>query len=308
MPSRASGESRPIGPYRALETIGRGGMGVVYRAQRSDSEQIVALKTASSATPSWFDGIRREIRALCRISHPGVVHIIAHGVHEGRPWYAMDLLQGENLEQLGARIWSPYGYGSPAQPGVHDLVTHTMTGPPGAADGRPPEATSDVPLFSGGRPFAAAGQLVPVIRIIRSLLDTLAYLHGEGFVDCDLTPGNVVVNGDKPVIIDLGLTTRHPGGSGRESEVGVQLGPTGTLPYMSPEQIRGEYVDARSDLYAVGCVFYELLVGRPPFVGQPLAVRHQHLTALPRPPSQLVEGIPPGLDDLHLQAAGERAR
>jgi len=80
----------------------------------------------------------------------------------------------------------------------------------------------------------------------------------------------------------------------------------GTLPYMSPEQIRGEFVDARSDLYALGCVLYELVVGKPPFTGSPRALISQHLSTEPAPPSALVDGLPPELEHLILKLLEKR--
>src|SRR4051812_17291836 len=86
-----------IGPYRIIEPLGYGGMGVVMRAQHSVSGHPVALKTVKLPSPLWLHGIRREIQALTRIRHPGIVRILDHGVHQGLPWYAMDLLEGESL-------------------------------------------------------------------------------------------------------------------------------------------------------------------------------------------------------------------
>src|SRR5512140_2340984 len=101
-------ESTTIGPYRVLEPLGRGGMGIVYRARHTNSERPIALKTVDVPATKWIDSIRREIQALTRIRHPGIVRIVDHGVHKGRPWYAMDLVEGESLRRFVQRIWSPY--------------------------------------------------------------------------------------------------------------------------------------------------------------------------------------------------------
>jgi eukaryotic-like serine/threonine-protein kinase len=261
-------DSAAIGPYRLLEPLGRGGMGVVYRARHAASERAVALKTVQVPATRWLESIRREIQALTRIRHPGVVRIVDHGVHRGRPWYAMDLLEGESLAHFGERIWSPYR--RPSTPRV------------------PPIAR------------AAAGELATVLQIMRRICASLAFLHGEGLVNCDLKPENVLLVQGQPVIIDFGLTAHHPGGSGREA-LETQRAMSGTLPYMSPEQIRGEFLDARSDLYAVGCMLYELVVGHVPFGGAPLSVKTSHLSAAPVPPSELVSDVPPELERVILK-------
>ena len=89
-----------VGPYRLFEPLGEGGMGVVYRARHATSERAVALKTVKVPSARWLESIRREIDALTRISHPGVVRIVDHGVHEGRPWYAIEFARGRELAPL----------------------------------------------------------------------------------------------------------------------------------------------------------------------------------------------------------------
>ena len=89
-----------IGPYRVLDVIGRGGMGVVYRAEEVGSGARVALKTVRLRSENLLAGIRREIRALMRVEHPGVVRVLGEGVVDGVPWYAMELVSA--VCRLGA--------------------------------------------------------------------------------------------------------------------------------------------------------------------------------------------------------------
>src|SRR5689334_2559708 len=81
-----------IGPYRIVDSLGQGGMGVVYRAVHKETGAPIALKTVRVRHEGLLAGIRREIRALMRVDHPGVVKILGEGIHEGVPWYAMELL------------------------------------------------------------------------------------------------------------------------------------------------------------------------------------------------------------------------
>jgi serine/threonine protein kinase len=281
-------------------------MGIVYRARHLGSERAVALKTVKVHAPKWLDSIRREIHALRRVQHPGLVRIVDDGVHLGRPWYAMDLLEGESLRHFGQRIWSKY-HARGALPPSSSPVSATDAVPGLEADAvePPPRSSSSSHWRTGGPPPSGAGALPAILRIMRRVTATLAYLHGEGTVNCDLKPENVLLVNGEPVIIDFGLAAHHPGVSGREA-LEVPVSRSGTLPYMSPEQIRGEFVDARSDLYAVGCVLYELVVGSPPFAGPPRAIMMQHLSEAPIPPSDLVSDVPEELERLILRLLEKR--
>ncbi|HKO94776.1 MAG TPA: serine/threonine-protein kinase, partial [Polyangiaceae bacterium] len=233
---------KSIGPYRIFETLGRGGMGVVYRARHSRSEQAVALKTVHSAAPWTLDSLRREISALSTIRHPGVVRIVDHGTHQGLPWYAMDLLEGERLRRFGQRIWSPYRQSVVARleegalSSTQSLLSKAATAThPAALESQP--ATSQLRM-ADDRPPVAGGELAAVLAIMSRLCATLAFLHGEGFINCDLKPENVLLLSGEPIVIDFGLAAHHPGSSGREA-LEAHRAMAGTLHYMSPEQIRG---------------------------------------------------------------------
>ncbi len=291
-----------IGPYRIVEPLGQGAMGVVFRARHIGSERAVALKTVKVPSPRLLESIRREVHALTRIRHPGVVRIVDNGVHRGRPWYAMDLLEGESLRRFGERIWSRYRLpwaGVSKTEGLSE--TDAVGTEPARLEPAPAEPTSPMQTRRTGDMLpAAAAELATVVKLTRRVCATLAFLHGEGFVNCDLKPENILLVEGRPVIIDFGLSAHHPGGSGREA-LEIQRGGAGTIPYMSPEQIRGEFLDARSDLYSIGCLLYELVTGQPPFVGPPRVVLAQHLVAEPIPPSELVSGVPDSLERLILK-------
>lgn len=289
-----------IGPYRIVEPLGRGAMGVVYRARHTTSARAVALKTVKVASPRLLDSIRREIHALRRIHHPGVVRIVEDGVHHGRPWYAMDLLEGENLRRFGQRLWSPYrarwlGARERETMSVTDAVSGAVAGDTTGLDAR-----ASLDRWGTERPPAAGGALRTALQITRRICATLAFLHGEGFINCDLKPENILLVDGAPVIVDFGLTTSNPSVSSREA-LEAHGGMSGTLPYMSPEQIRGEFLDARSDLYSIGCLLYELVTGAPPFDGDTQSVLVQHLSAAPVPPTEVVTGVSQELERLILR-------
>lgn len=286
-----------IGRYKLLEPLGHGAMGVVYRARHIETGQAVALKTVRVPTARWLDSIRREVFALNRIHHPGIVRIVDHGTHRGRPWYAMMLLEGETLRHFKDRIWSAF-YRPTIPLGPTEMASRTepVSGLGALVRQQENVGSEQRPLPPArSLPPCAARELPTVLRIARRLCATLAFLHGEGFVNCDLKPENVLLVRGEPVIIDFGLAAYHPGSSSREAFDG-RRGIAGTLPYMSPEQLRAEFPDARSDLYAVGCVLYELITSVPPFVGTASQVLTQHLSFSPLPPSALVEGVPDALE------------
>ncbi|HSC90024.1 MAG TPA: Stk1 family PASTA domain-containing Ser/Thr kinase [Gaiellaceae bacterium] len=137
-----------------------------------------------------------------------------------------------------------------------------------------------------------------VVEYTRQILAALAYSHRHSIVHRDIKPHNVVVDADGRVkVTDFGIAR---GGSSQMTEVGSIVG---TAQYLSPEQARGEPVDARSDLYSLGVVMYELLTGTVPFTGDsPVEIAMKHLSATPQPPSERREGMPEELDLVVMRA------
>lgn len=297
-----------VGPYSLLEVIGRGGSGVVFRALHLANGEVVALKMLLAESVRDIGSMRREIDTLRRLNHPGVVRIIEQGVDAGVPWYAMELLEGETLSSYARRIWRERSSPptdirtAPTEPSTRPGEPRSRAGSAGGA--APMPVRRDL-----ARPLVACGELPFVLRVARRLCDTLGFIHGEGIVHRDLKSANVLAcSGAVPKLLDFGLAWRFPGAMGREVLGDVSAGAAGTAGYMAPEQIRGEIVDARADLYSLGCVLYELLTGQAPFGGRSAAeVRRSHLEAPVLPPSVLVTGVPPELDDLVLALLSKRA-
>jgi len=145
------------------------------------------------------------------------------------------------------------------------------------------------------------------LEIIDGVLGALDYSHESGIVHRDIKPGNVMVtrNGDIKVM-DFGIARAMSDDQATMTQTAQVIG---TAQYLSPEQARGERVDARSDLYSTGCLMYELLTGRPPFTGDsPVAIAYQHVREDPVPPSVVDPEIPPWADAIVLKAmAKDRA-
>jgi serine/threonine-protein kinase len=146
-------------------------------------------------------------------------------------------------------------------------------------------------------------RLVPekALEIVDGILRALDYSHRGGIVHRDIKPANVMLTRNHEVkVMDFGIA-RAMGDSAATMTQTAQV--IGTAQYLSPEQARGERVDARSDLYSTGCVLYELLTGRPPFTGDsPVAIAYQHVREEPIPPSQVDPNIPKWCDAMVLKA------
>jgi serine/threonine-protein kinase len=139
------------------------------------------------------------------------------------------------------------------------------------------------------------------LEITSGVLRALEYSHQAGIVHRDIKPGNVMVtrNGDIKVM-DFGIARAMSDAQATMTQTAQVIG---TAQYLSPEQARGERVDARSDLYSTGCLMYELLTGRPPFTGDsPVAIAYQHVRENPIPPSRLDPSLPPWADSIVLKA------
>jgi serine/threonine-protein kinase len=149
----------------------------------------------------------------------------------------------------------------------------------------------------------ARGPMSPAdaARYADGILEALEYSHRAGVVHRDIKPGNVMVTAAGQVkVMDFGIARAVSDSSSTVAETTTILG---TAAYFSPEQAKGEPVDARADLYSTGVVLYEMLTGRQPFRGEtPVAVAYQHVSETPTPPTDLVEDLPRGLDAVVLRA------
>ncbi|MEU6771692.1 protein kinase [Streptomyces sp. NPDC046759] len=137
--------------------------------------------------------------------------------------------------------------------------------------------------------------------IVSGVLEALAYSHQHGIVHRDIKPANVIITNSGAVkVMDFGIARALHGASTTMTQTGMVMG---TPQYLSPEQALGKAVDHRSDLYATGCLLYELLALRPPFTGEtPLSVVYQHVQDIPTPPSDVSDGCPPELDGLVMRS------
>ncbi|MDR3084664.1 MAG: protein kinase, partial [Streptomyces sp.] len=139
------------------------------------------------------------------------------------------------------------------------------------------------------------------LLIISGVLEALAYSHQHGIVHRDIKPANVIITNSGAVkVMDFGIARAMHTAASTMTQTGMVMG---TPQYLSPEQALGKTIDTRSDLYAVGCLLYELLALRPPFTGEtPLSVVYQHVQDMPQLPSTAAPEVPPELDGLTMRA------
>lgn len=145
------------------------------------------------------------------------------------------------------------------------------------------------------------------LEFTQGVLDALSYSHKSGIVHRDIKPANVMLtNSGQIKVMDFGIARAVSETSGTMTQTAAIIG---TAQYLSPEQARGETVDARSDIYSAGCLMYELLVGRPPFQGEsPVSVAYQHVRENPTPPSEIDPIITKSMDAVVLKALAKDPR
>ena len=274
-----------IGPYRIVSRLGGGGMGVIYRAVHVENGRAAAVKTVRTHHRAHLSSIRTEIHALSRLENPGVVRILDQGTADGLPWYAMELLEGTTLRDWIDRTWPDARRPIAGPMPTADTAVETPRANGGAL------VPSRAPHAGAPQATAANGHLDEVLRLFARICSSLAFIHGEGIVHRDLKPANVFVRDDgSPVLVDFGLASSSRDAIGRARlEIAGEL--MGTAPYMAPEQVRAEPVDARTDLYALGCMLYEALTGQVPFSSS--TARRDRQEA-PLPVAALAVGAGPG--------------
>jgi len=307
-----------VSHYRILEALGAGGMGVVYKAEDARLGRLLALKflpsvaagfspagdafspagaapRGSAADLQALERFKREARAAAALNHPNLCTIYEVGEHQGQPFIAMELLEGQTLKEM--------------------MV--------GAGLAPPRAAMRAAPL-----PFDT------VLDLAIQIADGLDAAHQKGIVHRDIKPANIfITNRRQAKILDFGLAKLTVGAglapprapraaplqdmpgdedfaatagatvSGDEANLTSPGATMGTVKYMSPEQARGEPLDARTDLFSFGAVLYEMATGSQPFTGPTTAVI---FTAIlkedPVRPSRFNPDLPPKLEEIILKA------
>ncbi len=269
--------------YRVLGELGRGGMGVVYRAHDPTRQTLVALKTMQWVEPVALYRFKQEFRALAGLAHPNLVtlhELVAHG----REWFfTMELIEGASfLAHVRPGRTGPRGP-------TNQVPPPTATGPAGGewVPPRPPPSALNPEQMDRLR--SASCQLA----------SGLLALHDAGKLHRDVKPGNVLVTGSgRVVLLDFGLAADlDPSGRHQNTEPNL----LGTADYMAPEQAASKPVTPASDWYAVGVMLYEALTGRLPFEGPVVEVLQAKQRADPPGPRSLLPEIPEDLDALTVE-------
>jgi len=267
---------KKVSHYRVLEILGGGGMGVVYKAEDIKLGRRVALKflpEEMASDPAAMERFRREARAASALNHPNICTIYSVEEHNGQPFIAMELLEGQPLRELI-----------------------------GLTEGASGTTSDKHPL-----------PLAKLLDIAIQISEGLDAAHQKGIIHRDVKPANVFITTQaRAKILDFGLAKSqefegselgpsqaaeaHPPANLNLTRTGTTVGTAG---YMSPEQVRGEKVDSRTDLFSFGLVLYEMAVGQRAFPGDTIPILHAAiLNQNPTPLRQVHPSIPSELETI----------
>jgi eukaryotic-like serine/threonine-protein kinase len=238
---------KKLGKYEVVAELGRGAMGVVYRARDPFINRLVALKTITTGVaddPALLQRFYREAQSAGGLQHPNIITIYDMGEEGKTPFIAMELVEGENLEQL----------------------------------------------IAGRAAISMSLKLVYAMQACRAF----DYAHKRGIVHRDIKPGNIMISKEGTVkVVDFGIARVL---DASKTQTGMLIG---TLAYMSPEQYHGEHADERSDIWAFGVLFYELLCYRRPFAGDtPASLMRNICEQEPEPLSKFLPECPAELESI----------
>ncbi len=300
-PAGAAGCPQRLGGYRIESELGRGGMGVVYRAFDKKRGVAVALKTLKRADSTAILRFKQEFRALADVSHPNLVALYELTA-DGPSWFfTMELVEGVDFltfvrsgadQPLPAKVEDPWLSGlSSSAAGI------PTTDVPGDGEPADQERVEPGPVAQPRRGIGLSAVAQARLRAaLRQLTEGVTVLHEAGKLHRDLKPSNVLVTRQgRVVILDLGLAAELGPSGLHQSPLPYVLG---TAPYMAPEQAAGRPVSPASDWYSVGSILYQSLTGRLPFLGRPFDVLMDKQRFEPPAPSELAPGIPDDLNEL----------
>ncbi|HXJ93646.1 MAG TPA: protein kinase [Terriglobia bacterium] len=283
--------------YRVLGVVGKGGMGVVYRAEDIRLGRQVALKFLPDEladNPQALERFEREARAASTLNHPNICTIYEVEEHEGRPFIVMELLEGQTLKERLVAQGPPFG---PAAFEPEEPQRHTL---------------------------GVALQVGELLDLAIQIADGLDAAHQKGIIHRDIKPANIfITTTGQAKILDFGLAKLLPhrgtgvppvdqdaslSTHGQDARATASIDPEhltrpdammGTAAYMSPEQIRGEKIDARTDLFSFGLVLYEMATGKPAFSGETIASVHDAIVrGAPKPARESNADLPPKLEEI----------
>ncbi len=300
--------------YEIGDLLGRGGMAVVHAGHDIRLGRQVAIKMLRAdlaRDPSFHARFRREAQSAAGLNHPSIVAVYdtgedvlpgIGGADERIPFIIMEHVEGRTLreilhdEERNAQARRATGRTDQAR-----SDRRTVANDPSASTGLIAEA--DMGVGQDHDPDRKPEPL-PVdeaVTVTAGVLSALEYSHRAGIVHRDIKPANVMLTGsDEVKVMDFGIARAMADASATMTQTQAVIG---TAQYLSPEQARGEPVDARSDLYSTGCLLFELLTGRPPFIGDsPVSVAYQHVREIPQPPSTFNPHVGADLDRVVLHA------